>query len=256
MGLLSDKVTVILGASDRRSMGAAAARKCLAEGATVIIASRNEDKVKALAAGLGCEGHRCDIRSDDDLKALASHAVAHGGALHVAMNFAGIEAASPIADLERATLLDAADVHFAGTVMFIRFMAEQMADNGAIVTTSSQLASLPAPGMTAYGGSKAGADHAVRIAANEYGARGIRVNAIAPGFTPSAMTAAYLEMPSVEAAFRKEIALPRLPSVEDMANAAAWLASDDCFVTGDVLDLSAGQTLRRIPTPEEMMGPA
>jgi hypothetical protein len=41
-----------------------------------------------------------------------------------------------------------------------------------------------------------------------------------------------------------------------MANAAAWLASDDCFVTGDVLDLSAGQTLRRIPTPEEMMGPA
>ena len=67
------------------------------------------------------------------------------------------------------------------------------------------------------------------------------------------MTEGYLQVPTIEPAFLKELALPRLPSTEDIANAAVWLASDQCFVTGDVLDVSGGQTLNRIPTVAEMM---
>ena len=125
---------------------------------------------------------------------------------------------------------------------------------GAIVTTSSQTALLAPPGLAAYAGAKAGADHIVRIAANEYGHSNIRINAIAPGFTPTAMTETYLQVPSIEPAFLKELAMPRLPTAEDIACTAAWLCSDECFITGDILDLSGGQTLNRIPTPAEMMG--
>jgi len=255
MAMLKDKVVVILGASDARSMGAAAARKCLAEGAKVIIASRSPDKVNSLAQDLQCMGLTCDIRNDDDLRNLAQAAVDTHGCLDIAMNFAGIESGGAVAELTREQVLESADVHLAGTVMFIRFMTEKMPETGgAIVTVSSQTAILAPPGLAAYAGAKAGADQALRIAANEYGARNIRINAVAPGFTPTAMTEGYLQVPTIEPAFLKELALPRLPTVDDIANAAAWLASDQCFATGVVLDISGGQTLRRIPTPDEMMG--
>ena len=66
------------------------------------------------------------------------------------------------------------------------------------------------------------------------------------------MTAPYLEVPTIAPAFLREIPLGRLPTSEDMANAALWLVSDEAFMTGQALDISGGQTLRRIPTAEEM----
>lgn len=255
MKMLDGKVAVVLGASDRRSMGAATALMLLQQGAKVVIAARSGDKVADVANALDCVGMSCDITSDTDLQALAQFAIDTYGALDIAVNFAGVEAAGSVAELSRETLLASANVHFAGTAMFIRFMAEKMAPKGgSIITTSSQTAILAPKGMAAYAGAKAGADQVVRIAANEYGKANIRVNAVAPGFTATAMTEGYLQVPTIEPAFLKELALPRLPSVDDIASAVTWLASDGCFITGDVLDLSGGQTLNRIPTPEEMMG--
>jgi len=248
MALLAGKVVVVLGASDSRGMGAATARRCLEEGAKVIIAARSAEKVAAVAETLGCIDARCDITQDNDLQQLTQMALSEYGQLNVAINFAGIEAGGSIAELDRETLLNSANVHFAGTA------PAAMGDTGgSIITTSSQTALLAAPGLAAYAGAKAGADHVMRIAANEYGKANIRVNAIAPGFTPTGMTEGYLQVPTIEPAFLKELALPRLPSTEDIANAAVWLASDQCFVTGDVLDVSGGQTLNRIPTVAEMM---
>jgi NAD(P)-dependent dehydrogenase (short-subunit alcohol dehydrogenase family) len=66
------------------------------------------------------------------------------------------------------------------------------------------------------------------------------------------MTAGFLAMPAIEQAFTNEIPLGRLPSTDDMANAALWLLSDESFMTGRTLDISGGQTLRRIPTATEM----
>ncbi len=120
------------------------------------------------------------------------------------------------------------------------------------VPGSSQTALLGQPGLAAYAGTKSGADHIVRIAAVEYGVQNIRINSLSPGFTPSAMTAGFLAMPAIEQAFINEIPLGRLPTTDDMANAALWLLSDESFMTGRVLDISGGQTLRRIPTATEM----
>jgi NAD(P)-dependent dehydrogenase (short-subunit alcohol dehydrogenase family) len=143
-------------------------------------------------------------------------------------------------------------VHLIGTTLFIKHMAARMSDGGSVVTTSSQTALLAPPGLAAYAGTKAGADHIVRIAAVEYGGQNIRVNSLSPGFTPSAMTEGFLAIPSIRQAFLNEIPMGKLPSTEDMANAALWLLSDESFMTGRMLDISGGQTLRRVPTATEM----
>jgi NAD(P)-dependent dehydrogenase (short-subunit alcohol dehydrogenase family) len=251
-GRLEGKVIVILGASDERSMGAATARRCQAEGAKLVLAARRLDRVQAIADSLGAVAIGCDITDEQQLAALADAAVTHYGKLDGAINFAGIETSSAIADISREVLQQNCEVHLIGTTLFIKHMAARMSDGGSVVTTSSQTALLAPPGLAAYAGTKAGADHIVRIAAVEYGGQNIRVNSLSPGFTPSAMTEGFLAMPSIRQAFLNEIPMGKLPSTEDMANAALWLLSNESFMTGRMLDISGGQTLRRVPTATEM----
>ncbi|GAB3114233.1 SDR family oxidoreductase [Aestuariicella hydrocarbonica] len=251
-GRLEGKVAVILGVSDERSMAATTARRFHAEGAKLVLAGRQLDKVQSVAAPLGAAAVVCDITVESQLQQLASKALDEFGKLDIAINFAGIDASAPIAETTEEMLQQTSNVHFIGATLFIKQMAAQMKAGGSIVTTSSQASIISPPGLGAYGGSKAGADQVVRIAAGEYGAQNIRVNSLAPGFTPTAMTADYLKVPTIEQAFLREIPLNRLPTADDIANAALWLASDEAFITGQILDISGGQTLRRIPTPEEM----
>ena len=224
-------------------MGAATAHRCHAEGAKLVLAARRLDKVQAIADSIGAVAVGCDITDEAQLAALADAAVAHYGKLDGAINFAGIETSSSIADISREVLQQNCDVHLIGTTLFIKHMTARMTDGGSVVTTSSQTALLAPPGLAAYAGTKSGADHIVRIAAVEYGGQKIRVNSLSPGF---------LAMPAIEQAFINEIPLGKLPSTDDMANAALWLLSDECFMTGRLLDISGGQTLRRIPTAAEM----
>jgi NAD(P)-dependent dehydrogenase (short-subunit alcohol dehydrogenase family) len=250
-GRLESKVIIILGASEESSMGAATARHCQKEGAKLILAARRVDNVKAVADSLGAIAMGCDITDEDQLAALADAAVSHYGRLDGAINFAGVDTASPIADLTREVLQQSCDVHLIGTALFIKQMAARMTEGGSLVTTSSQTTIMAPPGLAAYAGTKSGADQIVRIAAVEYGGQNIRVNSLSPGFTPSAMTAGYMAVPSIKQAFLNEIPMGRLPTTDDMANAAVWLLSDESFMTGSLLDLSGGQTLRRVPTAAE-----
>lgn len=253
MSRLQDKVIVILGASDERSMGAATARRFAREGAKLVLAARSVDKVKAIADPLGAVAVACDVTSEDDLARLAETAVSQFGRLDVAINYSGVNSASSIAEVTREILEEACQVHFVGSTLFFKHMGAKISDGGSMITASTLTALLAPPGLAAYAGTKKGVDQVVRIAAVEYGARGIRVNSIAPGFTESGMTAGYFEHPSIPRSFLKEVLLGRLTTVDDIANAALWLASDEAFITGQVLDITAGQSLRRTPTEAEMM---
>jgi NAD(P)-dependent dehydrogenase (short-subunit alcohol dehydrogenase family) len=154
----------------------------------------------------------------------------------------------------REILLEASEVHFIGAALFLKHMAAKMTAGGSLITTSSLTALVAPPGLAAYAGSKRGTDQMVRIAAVELGERGIRVNSIVPGFTRSAMTEGYFAIPTLENAFLREIPLKRLSTVEDVANAALWLASDESrSTTGQMIDVTAGQSLRRTPSDQEMM---
>lgn len=251
-GRLDGKVIVILGASDERSMGAATAKRCAAEGAQLVLAARRLDKVQEVADSIGAKAVACDISDEQQVSALAEAAISAYGRLDGAISFAGVDAAAPIADITPEQLKQCSDIHFVGSALFIKHMTARMKEGGSVVLTSSQTAIMAGPGLAAYAGSKAGADHVVRIAAVEYGPANIRVNSLLPGFTPTAMTSGYLQVPTIEPAFIKEAPLKRLPTADDVANAALWLLSEECFMTGRAVDLSGGLSLGRLPTAAEM----
>ena len=253
MGRLEGKVAVIIGASGKGSMGQATARRFVEEGASVVVAARRLGPLAALAAEIGATAVACDIAQEDQIAALAKAAVDKFGRVDIAVNFAGINVQSPIAQIDAAKLKDAIDIQFTGAILFIKHMAAAMPETGgSIIMTSSLTATLHPQGMTAYAATKAGVDHVVIIAANEYGKQNIRVNAITPGFIPTEMTNGIIAAaPVVPKAFLKETRLPRLGTVDDIANAALWLASDEAFVTGINLQISGGAQLGKFPSAED-----
>jgi NAD(P)-dependent dehydrogenase (short-subunit alcohol dehydrogenase family) len=104
----------------------------------------------------------------------------------------------------------------------------------------------------AYMGAKAGVDHVIRCIANEFGARGVRANSISPGLTATPMTAQAQATPGLFEAFTPCYPLGRIGTSDDIAEAAVWLASDACFMSGQNLQVNGGLTLRRNPTREEI----
>jgi NAD(P)-dependent dehydrogenase (short-subunit alcohol dehydrogenase family) len=254
MGRLENKVVVILGASEEQSMGAATARRFAREGAKLILGARRLEKLEPIAKSVGALAVRCDIKHEEEIAALAEAAIKTHGRLDVAINFSGLNSAAPVLEVTREALLESCEVHFIGVTLFFKHMARKMTAGGSLITASSLTALVAPEGLAAYGGSKKAADQMVRIAAGELGARGIRVNSIVPGFTRSAMTEGYFAIPTLEGAFVREIPLGRLGTVEDVANAALWLASDESrSTTGQAIDVTSGQSLRRTPNSQEIM---
>ena len=252
MGRLDNKVAVILGASDERSLGAATARRFAQEGAEIVVAARNLEGLQKVAESVNGTAIGCDITNEDDLAHLAKSAREIYGDLHIGINYAGAGFVGPIAKAQAEDFRKSSELHFVGPAMFFKHMAAEMKNGGSLMTTSTLTALTAPPGMAAYAGSKAGTDQMVRIAAGEFGPQNIRVNAIAPGFTNTAMTEAYFAMENVRTAYLKEIPLGRFVTVDDIANAALWLASDEAFITGQVIDITGGQSLRRLPRPDEL----
>jgi len=255
-GRLAGKTAIIIGASNPDSMGAVTAMRFAQEGANLILAARREADLKTVAESLSALAMTADVTDEDSLAVLADRAISEFGSLDIAVNYAGTEVSGPISEITPEDLRRSSDVHFMGPILFFKHMAERMSSGktpgGSLITASSMTAILAPPGYAGYAGAKSGADHAVKIAAVEYGPKNIRVNAIAPGFTKTTMTEQAFEMESLAQAFLNETPLGRAPTTQDIANAALWLASDEAFVTGQIIDVTGGQTLRRIPTPQEM----
>jgi NAD(P)-dependent dehydrogenase (short-subunit alcohol dehydrogenase family) len=249
---MDGKVVVVMGASGQGSMGQATARRFAKEGAKVVIAARRAEPLKALADEIGALAVPCDIAQEDQLANLAKAAVDEYGRIDAAVNFAGINVSSTVAEIDAGKLKDAVDIQFTGAILFIKHMASAMKDGGSIIMTSSLTATLAPKNMTAYAGTKAGVDHVVKIAATEYGKQNIRINAITPGLVHSEMTADIIKgAPVVAETFLKETRLPRLGTIDDIANAVLWLASDEAFVTGINLQVNGGAQLGKFPLAED-----
>ena len=248
MARFDGKVAVVLGASDAESMGGVIARRLADEGANVVVAARSGNKAEALAREIGAISTVCDITSEQQVAALADFAVEQFGHLDIAVNCVGEAIMGHISETDEVALRRATDLHFIGPFFFIKQMAERMTEGGSIVTLSSITASLTFHNHAAYMGAKAGTDHIVRVAALEYGPRGIKVNSVSPGFTETPMTKGFLAISGVREAFEGEIPLGRLNTAQDVAAAVLWLSSDEAFMTGQNLHPSGGNTLRRLPT--------
>jgi NAD(P)-dependent dehydrogenase (short-subunit alcohol dehydrogenase family) len=122
------------------------------------------------------------------------------------------------------------------------------------ITIGSLTATLTADGYAPYAGAKAGVNHATRIAASEYGPKGVRVNVVSATLVETPMTAELTNAPGVRKAFVGETPLGRFGSIDDIVNAIFWLASDpSSFVTGQNLLIDGGASLRRLPRVEDII---
>lgn len=250
-GRLAGKRAFIVGATSEHGMGFAVASRFVAEGAQVVLGGRRLAALTPLAERLSGFAIECDITSADSLARAVEQAGAAMGGIDVAFNAAGVNRASLIAD-ETAEALEAqARIHFVGTTLFIRYVAAAMKPGGSIITVSSLTAERSGANLAAYAATKAAADKVMEIAAIEYGPRGLRINALAPGLTRTAMTEGYFANAAVLRAFQNETPLGTLATAQDVAAAAVWLASDECVATGERLRVSAGMHLRRLPTSRD-----
>jgi NAD(P)-dependent dehydrogenase (short-subunit alcohol dehydrogenase family) len=254
MGRLDGKAAVVLGAAGKDNMGQAIARAFSAEGAKVLVAGRKEEPLRTLAEELGGAFALCDITRKADVQALADTAITAFGGCHIAVNCTGWGLMAPLLETSEEQIDQLMDLQFKGPYFFLQVFAALMAERGggSIIQISSASTIALLENHAAYIGTKAGADALVRCFANEFGEKGVKVNSIAPGLTASPMTADAMQAPGLEAAFAKEYPLGRIGSSNDIAAAAVWLASEESFLTGQLLHVSGGLTLRRNPRPMEV----
>ncbi len=253
MATLKGKVAVVIGAANHGNMAQVIARKLAAEGAKVVVAGRAPEALEALAQDIGgLAVSQCDISNEADLARLASSAVEHFGGLDIAVNATGWGLLKPFLDTTREDIDRMVSLQLTGAMLFYQAMLRVMRNGGSLVQISSATASIMLEDHAVYMGTKAGADHIIRCVANEFGKRGIRANSVAPGFTATPMTGKASQTPGLIEAFAAEYPLGRVGTSEDVAEAVAWLCNDACFMTGQVLQVNGGLTLRRNPTNAEI----
>lgn len=257
MQRLEGRKAIVLGASSEGNMGQVIAQRLMAEGAQVLVAGRKEAVLQDFAQTTGCHWAPCDITSEASVNALADAAVAKMGGVDIAINATGWGLLKPFLEVTRAELDAMTALQLVGPHQFFQAMVRTMAkshggNGGALITISSATATIMLNDHAIYMGTKAGTDHIVRCIAHEFGQDGIRANSISPGLTDTPMNADAKEVPGLFEAFRAGYPLGRWGTSDDVAAAAAFLASDECFMTGENLQVNGGLTLRRNPVREEI----
>ena len=252
MGRLQGKGAVVLGAAGAGNMAQVIARRFVDEGAKVLVAGRKDDELARFAKEIGGEWAHCDLTDRDQVFALADTAKAKLGGVHIGVNATGWGLLKPFLENTREELEAMSALQFIGPIYFFQAMIEAMTDGGSLIQISSATATIMLNDHAAYMGTKAGTDHVIRCVANEFGAKGIRANSISPGLTDTPMTAGAKQTPGVFEAFASAYPMGRVGTSDDIAAAAVWLASDECFMTGQNLQVNGGLTLRRNPNRDEI----
>lgn len=252
-GRLAGKVAIVLGAGGQGNMGQAIARRFAAEGASVVVAGRNAAVLDALAAEIGAVTALCDVCVRASIEALAKTTITAFGRIDVAVDCTGRNFTRPFLDTTEEDLADLFALQFKAPFQFMQVMVDAMRDGGSIVRISSAASTILLDDYAAYRGTKAAMDQVARSVADEFGARGIRVNSISPGAVRTPMTEAVWAHPGAVAAFAASSPLGRTATVDEIAAAALFLAEDECFMTGENLHVSGGLMLRSNPSKIQVL---
>ena len=250
-GRLAGKVAVITGAAS--GIGAGTARMFVAEGAKVVVADMQDEAGQALVSELGDVARfaHCNVTVEDDVAAAVDLAVSEFGRLDIMFNNAGIVGAvGRISEMSTEAWDNSINILlrgvFLGTKHAARVMLEQ--NSGVIINTSSTAGILGGLGPHAYTAAKHGVIGLTKSVANELAPLGIRVNAISPGNTVTAMTASVTtgdagNTTETEQKIAAGSPLGYAGVPDDIAAAALYLASDESrYVSGHTLVVDAGQT--------------
>lgn len=254
MGRLAGKRALVVGAAARGNMGQAIARRFAAEGARVAVAGRHRAVLEELAGEIGGLAVDCDFADGASIGAMVGTTVAGLGGIDIAVNATGWGLLKPFLETTQEELDRMYSLQLRGPFQFFQALIPAMSkQGGSIIQVSSATATILFHDHDAYMATKAGTDHLVRSVANQFGDRGIRVNSISPGVTETPMTAEAQTVPGLMDAFIKSYPLGRYGTSEDIAAGCVWLASDECFMTGQNLQVNGGLTLRSNPSAADIM---
>src|SRR5467141_3366674 len=232
-------------------IGRAAARALAGEGHRIVVARRHETPCQALAAELRAFGSdvevlRADVRQEDDVRNLIDRTVARFGRLDAAVNSAGTEGQpGPVTQQTADTYTATFDTNVLGTLLSMKheLRVMQAQGSGSIVNISSTYGHEGGADASVYVASKPAVEGMTKSAALEAAHFGVRVNAVAPGPTETAMLTRFTGTAETKAALGAAVPLGRVGEPDEIAHAIVFLASDKAsFVTGQVLTADGGKT--------------
>lgn len=253
MHQLAGKVAIVTGASS--GIGYEAAKLFAREGARLVLVARRQTELDQLATEIDAMGsHAAVLAGDVRDEALARTAVATAharfGGLDIAFNNAGMTGpAMPVHELSPDDWREILDTNLTSAFLGARHQIPAMLERGggSLIFTSTFVGHTAGfPGMGAYAASKAGLIGLTQVIAAEYGARGIRANALLPGGTDTPMGRASMDTPEARGYVESLHALKRLATPAEIARSALYLASDaSSFTTGTALLVDGGVSINR-----------
>lgn len=247
MGRLGSQIAVVTGAG--RGIGRAIAEKLAEEGAVVVVSDIDETTAASTAEAIGGKtiGLRADVTSKESVEAMVEQVRLLFGRIDVLVNNAGWDKAGPFIDSDEADWERVVAINLFGmlrtTKTVLPLMVEQ--GRGAIVNLGSDAGRVGSSGEAVYSAAKGGVIAFTKTIAREVARNQINANCVCPGPTDTELFASIGgDSPKLREALTKAIPLRRLGDPQDLANAVAFLASDEAkYITGQTVSVSGGLTM-------------
>jgi len=244
---LEGRVALVTGAS--QGIGHACALNLSRHGAAVALAARNQQKLDELAQQITSSGGKAaafviDVGDEEQIKSGAKAAIAHFGKIDILVNNAGITRDQLVMRMKRADWDAVIQTNLTSAYLVIQQVIGSMLKQrwGRIINITSIFGQMGQIGQANYAASKAGLIGLTMAMAREVASRNITVNAVAPGFIETGMTAGLNE--ELKQTALKMIPLGKVGSPEDVANAVSFFASDEAaYITGHVLNVNGGMLM-------------
>ena len=256
---LTGRIAVVTGAGS--GIGRGSAVRLAEVGATVVCADLNDANAEATAASIRDAGGqatavRVDVTSQDEVEALVSGTVSDHGQIDVMANIAGIIITNRLLDVTEEEFDTVLAVNMKGVLFGCQAATRHMVEqgSGSIINMASAAIDAPAPNLVSYGMAKAAITQLTKILATDIGPKGVRVNAVAPGYIMTEMTTRHFTDAegNVDPALKEEVAtrmskgvaLRRAGEPDDIAWAVVYLASDaSSFMTGQIVRPNGGAAM-------------